>query len=152
MYVHWGMKTYPNITATSQVYSGQIGSVLYSQTGSSNYVCLPNDPEYDQHNQVEDDHRSPMYGAEYETAKSPVLTAFQDFDVPCSLCLGSGKTTLIIPARTSCYSGWTKEYQGYLMGAYHSYQGKEYICMVKHAEPIDSSGADLNGALIYNVE
>ncbi|KAH3792984.1 hypothetical protein DPMN_146486 [Dreissena polymorpha] len=155
-YVHWGMNTCPNVTATTMVYSGQAAGGHHLHTGSGEYICLPNDPEYDKYNQNNDENRSLMYGAEYEThapiTNPPALSDLHDHDVPCSVCLARGKTTLMIPGRTSCYSGWTKEYQGYLMGEYHSYQGKGYVCMDKNAEALNGTDADLNGALLYFVE
>ncbi|KAH3825723.1 hypothetical protein DPMN_127604 [Dreissena polymorpha] len=152
-YVHWGMKTCPNVTTTTMVYSGQAAGGHYQHTGSGEYICLPNDPEYDRYNQINDDYRSLMYGAEYETGHNPpALGDLYENDVPCSVCFARGKTTLMIPVRTSCYNGWTKEYQGYLMGEYHGSQGKGYVRMDKNAEALHSSYANLNGALFFNVE
>ncbi|KAH3825845.1 short-chain collagen C4-like [Dreissena polymorpha] len=152
-YVHWGKKTCPNVTGTTQVYTGQAAGGHSSHAGSGEYICLPSDPEYDQYNSVADTSRSLMYGAEYEIhSNPPAFNNLNQNDVACSVCLAGGKSTLMIPGRTSCYSGWTKEYQGYLMGEHYTHQGKGYVCMDKNAEPLHSSFADLNGALFYLVE
>ncbi|KAH3825721.1 hypothetical protein DPMN_127602 [Dreissena polymorpha] len=58
----------------------------------------------------------------------------------------------MIHGRTSCYSGWVKEYQCYLMGAHYTHHGKGYVCMDTNAEALHDSYADLNGALFYPVE
>ncbi|KAH3845135.1 hypothetical protein DPMN_087408 [Dreissena polymorpha] len=146
------MRTCPNVTGTTQVYTGQAAGGHYTHPGSGEYICLPSDPEYDQYNDVSDPTRSLMYGAEYETQSNPAFSNLHQNDVPCAVCLARGKTTLMIPGRTTCYSGWSKEYQGYLMGELHSHHGKGYVCMDKYAEPLHSSVADLNGALFYMVE
>ncbi|KAH3754477.1 hypothetical protein DPMN_189152 [Dreissena polymorpha] len=151
-YVHWGMKTCPNVTATSVIFSGQVGGGHFTHTGAGEYVCLPNDPSYDQYSDAADNDRSWMYGTEYETGTCPVLTNLLDFEVPCAVCLARRKTTLMIAGRTSCYSGWTMEYQGYLMGSYYKYNNKGYICLNKHAESFDSSSGNENGAVIYMTE
>ncbi|KAH3825835.1 hypothetical protein DPMN_127718 [Dreissena polymorpha] len=152
-YIHWGMKTCPSVTATTMVYSGQAAGVHFTHSGSGEYICLPNDPEYDNYNKIHDNERSLMYGAEYEAKpNAPAFGDLNEYDVPCSVCLAHGKTTLMIPGRTSCYNGWTKEYQGYLMGEYHGFHGKGYVCMDKNAEALHSSYTNLNGALFYFVE
>ncbi|KAH3773687.1 short-chain collagen C4-like [Dreissena polymorpha] len=154
-YVHWGMKTCPNVTDTTLIYSGQAGGGRYDHPGSGEYVCLPNDPSYDQYNTDLDNARSWMYGAEYETYDVPIPPIFStlaNFDVPCAVCLARRKTSLMIPGRTSCYAGWTKEYQGYLMAEYYNYQGKGYVCMDKLAEGFDSLSGNENGALFHATE
>ncbi|KAH3825840.1 uncharacterized protein LOC127881967 [Dreissena polymorpha] len=150
-YVNWGMQTCPNVTGTTQVYTGQVAGGHYSHAGSGEYICLPNDPEYDQYNDTIDEWRSSLYGAEYETDFIN-FKALYNHDVPCSVCLSKGKTTLMIPGRISCYTGWIKEYQGYLMGEYYKSNGKGYVCMNKEAESMPSSNAGMNGALFYPVE
>ncbi|KAH3825843.1 uncharacterized protein LOC127881968 [Dreissena polymorpha] len=152
-YVHWGMKTCPNVTATTTLYSGQAAGSHYTHSGSGEYICLPNDPVYGAYNQISSSTRSMMYGAEYETYdNAPALTNLLNHDVPCSVCLARGKTTVMIPGRTSCYSGWTKEYEGYLMGAHYQHQGNGYVCMARSPESLAGSYADMNGALFYFVE
>ncbi|KAH3733672.1 hypothetical protein DPMN_040121 [Dreissena polymorpha] len=56
-YVHWGMKTCPNVTATSLIFSGQVAG-LYTNRGAGEYICLPNDPSYDQYSDAADEYRS----------------------------------------------------------------------------------------------
>ena len=64
--------------------------------------------------------------------------------VELSFCFISGKQT--------CYSGWKAEYTGFLMTSYigHS-NNKDYVCVDKTAEPIDSDTSSKNGALLYAV-
>ena len=58
-------------------------------------------------------------------------------------CITSGKQT--------CYSGWKFEYTGFPMTQYKSYGNKDYVCVDKTAEPIDTDTSDKNGALFYGV-
>ena len=153
-YIRWGKKTCPNITTTSQVYSGQAAGGHYQHTGSAEYICLPIDPEYDTP-EVEDKEqqgRSLICGAEYETNSGTLFGTLHDRDVPCSLCYTRGKTTVMLPARTSCYSGWTLEYRGFLMSSEANQPGKNYVCVDKDPEEIDGSNENKNGALLYLVE
>ena len=56
-----------------------------------------------------------------------------------------------ISGKQTCYSGWKAEYTGFLMTEYKNYNNKDYVCMDKDAEPIDSDTSDKNGALFYGV-
>ena len=61
-----------------------------------------------------------------------------------SFCFVSGKQT--------CYSGWRAEYTGFLMTEHMSHpNNKDYACMDKDAEPIDSDTSNKDGALFYPV-
>ena len=51
---------------------------------------------------------------------------------------------LMIPARTSCPSSWTREYKGYLMTEQHNHaSNKVYKCVDENPESIDGSGVVL---------
>ena len=61
----------------------------------------------------------------------------------------------MIPARTSCPTGWTTEYYGYLMsqGSYWDNRHRtSFECIDKDQESLPGSQADTNGALFYHVE
>ncbi|KAH3825713.1 hypothetical protein DPMN_127594 [Dreissena polymorpha] len=150
-YIRWGRKACPNITTTSLVYTGQAASGHYGQPGSAEYLCLPNDPQFYDVESAEQGARSLIYGSEYETPTT-AFTTLNSMEVPCALCLSRGKTTIMIPARTSCYSGWTLECRGYLMSSEASQPGKNYVCMDINAEALDASHGNLDQALFYLVE
>ena len=57
-------------------------------------------------------------------------------------CLISGKQT--------CYSGWKAEYTGFLMTEHKSHNNKEYACVDKDAEPIDSDTSNTDGAVFWS--
>ena len=61
-------------------------------------------------------------------------------------------TFCFISGKQTCYSGWKAEYTGFLMTEHMSHpSNKDYACMDKDAEPIDSDTSDKNGALFYPV-
>lgn len=57
----------------------------------------------------------------------------------------------IITGKQTSYSGCKAEYAGYLMTEYTGHSNKDYICVDKDAEPIDSDKSDKNGALLHAV-
>eukprot|EP00058_Branchiostoma_floridae_P013337 XP_002598825.1 hypothetical protein BRAFLDRAFT_74498 [Branchiostoma floridae] len=97
-----------------------------------------------------------MYGAEYQlsTANSPFQGAsLLDHDVPCAVChVASRGSKLMIPARLSCPSGWTREYKGYLMTAGYTQYRSEFVCMDGEPETRPGGHGNHNGALFYLVE
>ena len=56
-----------------------------------------------------------------------------------------------ISSKQKCYSGWKAEYMGFLMTEYKNYNSKDYVCIDKDAEPIDSDTSSKNGALFHGV-
>ena len=117
-------------------------------------LCLPYDPEYLQV-QPGEQGRAVIYSAEYETSGFPPLTQVYDHDIPCAVCRAARRgTMLMIPAKITCPTDWTEEYQGYLFTAHYGHGGaKDYVCIDENAEARpDSSPGDQNGALLYPVE
>ncbi|KAF6019084.1 hypothetical protein EB796_022581 [Bugula neritina] len=59
---------------------------------------------------------------------------------------------MMIPAKRSCPSGWTKEYEGYLMTAHNSHRHPTtYECVDQYPEYITGMSANTNGVLFYFV-
>ena len=90
-----------------------------------------------------------MYGAEY---RRPLFTS-HGHNVPCAVCYTSQRASkLMIPARITCYSSWTEEYEGYLMAPYYdSKSNVVYECVDKNAETVPGSYANTDGALFHHV-
>ena len=61
------------------------------------------------------------------------------------------KICYFILDKQTCYGGWKAEYTGFLMTEHKTHNNKEYACVDKDAEPIESDSTDLNGALFYAV-
>ncbi|XP_052761894.1 short-chain collagen C4-like [Mya arenaria] len=128
LYTRWGRRSCPG--TTEMVYEGFAGGGDHSHQGaSSNYICLPLDPIFDDRGRKARS-VSKVYGAEYETNSATFHTDLHNEDVPCVVCRVVGKSVVMIPARNACYSGWHKEYAGYLMSTHSSHPGnKELVCM-----------------------
>jgi hypothetical protein len=97
-----------------------------------------------------------MYGTEYEES---IFNQFpksnlHDNEAPCAVCyVKTRSANLMIPATYECPAGWTREYHGYLMTAYHRHAHPyEFICVDKDAEGVPGTSAHLHGARLYPVE
>ena len=126
----------------------------FNHSGSaSHYLCLPNDPEWDE-NEITADSAGYIYGTEYETNSSLSFKHLQNKEAPCTVCKADPRTVIMIQARTTCYRGWKMEYAGYVMVEYYSHSGnKDAICVDAPPEVISgSSTGNENGALLYYVK
>ncbi|XP_035685755.1 uncharacterized protein LOC118422342 [Branchiostoma floridae] len=156
VYIRWGRTTCPNDTETSLIYDGIAGGTFYTHRGGgANYVCLPKDPEWGVFTDGNQD-TAHMHGAEYELShgNSPFQGAsVHNHDVPCAVChVASRGSKLMIPARLSCPSGWTREYKGYVMTESLSHYRSEFVCMDGEPETRPGGHVNHNGALFYPVE
>ncbi|XP_033747809.1 uncharacterized protein LOC117332862, partial [Pecten maximus] len=142
-------------TLCSLVLLGSAGGSWYDHSGAAaDYLCLPPDPEWPQTTVVPDDYAARLYGAEYEShnSHSPFWSHSRDEDVPCAVCRSSFASTLMIPARTTCYTGWTKAYGGYLAAGGYPYKGaSEYACVDDHPQPTGAPHSNDNGRLFFGV-
>ena len=139
------------------LYSGvAAGSFLTERGGGSNYLCLPDVPEFLNTTSGIQELRTRLYGAEYETVDSPTpdLDSLKDHNVPCSACHTSARGDVImIPGRVTCPDSWTREYYGYLMAEYHNHHRNSFECVdVVNAETVPDSAVSHNGALFYFTE
>ena len=113
-YVRWGKSSCPDVTGTQLLYAGRTAGTFFNENGGgSNYLCMPETPQYTLSHKPGSQSHSEIHGTEYE---GPVRVGAQDHNVPCAVCSASTRVgMLMIPARTSCPTGWTREYYGYLM-------------------------------------
>ena len=59
----------------------------------------------------------------------------------------------MIPARTSCYPGWTLEYLGYLMSGHAGDIGaSDYYCIDASPDMVHGGSAKQGGHLLFFVE
>ena len=149
-YARWGKSSCPNITGTELVYSGRAGGTHYSHKGgAANYLCMPLDPEYTLPYQAGVRGHSYVYGTEYDAP----IQGTHNHNVPCAVCyVSTRETVLMIPAKTSCPTSWTREYYGYLTSDYYNHARSMYECVDKDQESLSGSHAGTNGALFYHVE
>ncbi|XP_048737978.2 uncharacterized protein LOC125652665 [Ostrea edulis] len=152
-YIRWGRKSCPALNGTSLLYSGFAASGFYdAKAASTNTLCLPHDPDtapvglpvYADYGRI--------YGSEYEFNFKNI--ALND-DVPCAVCYTTQAVSIMIPAKTSCPSSWTKQYAGFLTsGGYYSDQyGNEYLCVDGDPEYMTDGARrhNENGRLFYPV-
>uniref|UniRef100_A0A1X7TK51 Uncharacterized protein n=1 Tax=Amphimedon queenslandica TaxID=400682 RepID=A0A1X7TK51_AMPQE len=60
-----------------------------------------------------------MYGAEYQSYNKIFSFHNHDHGVPCAVCYQPFRgAQLMIPGKMYCPSGWSFEYNGYLMAEY----------------------------------
>ncbi|KAJ8028414.1 Short-chain collagen C4 [Holothuria leucospilota] len=155
IYTRWGHSSCP---CTSElVYTGIAGGSFYTHKGSgSNYLCLPEEPIYDETESSAHGERGRVYGGEYQT-RSDTLSPFRNLyqhDVPCAVCKATNRPSLLmIPARNVCPDEkWTKEYHGYLMSERSAHYRTEYVCVDSQPQAVPRTSDNNNGALFYLVE
>eukprot|EP00058_Branchiostoma_floridae_P004820 XP_002590308.1 hypothetical protein BRAFLDRAFT_76561 [Branchiostoma floridae] len=153
-----GQKGYRGYTgSTGPRGPGYAGGTSYSHPGGgTNYQCLPTDPQWGRYQAGHQRWRAYLYGAEYELESNGVpfgSASLDDDDVPCAVCyVPTRGSKLMIPARNTCYSGWTREYRGYLMAEDHTVHAKEFVCVDESPETVAGGHADHIGAGLYPVE
>ncbi|XP_060580945.1 uncharacterized protein LOC132737625 [Ruditapes philippinarum] len=157
-YVRWGRSSCP--ADNELVYKGYGAGSDYRVTGgAANWLCLSEQPQWGYY---EDNIASgaQIYGAEYEFSdfhynggSKYFKQNLNDEDAPCSFCRSPRSSVAMFPGRLECFSGWTKEYSGYLVsGAHHHTSASEYICLDSDAEMLAGGVANTDGRVIYLVE
>ena len=139
------------------VYSGRMGSSHHLHNGGGgNFLCMPEeDPEYLSYTPGIGTY-SYVFGTEIYSpgAGSPLYSAHND-DVPCSLCYTPSRTTTaMIPAKTTCPTGWRKEYAGYIMTSYMGVGRSRttFECIDQNAEAIPGTTGRYRGSILHYVE
>ena len=115
-YVCWGSSTCPSVPGTTLVYTGTVGGSHHRQRGgAANHLCMPPDPDYSLN--VQSGFQDPgayLYGNGYQKPYSG--SRRMDTNIPCAVCfVATQASVLMIPAKTTCPTGWTMQYNGYLM-------------------------------------
>ena len=156
-YIRWGRSNCPGDSEV--VYSGFAGGSYYNhQGGASSMVCLPKDPIWKNHDSRLQD-GGLMYGVEYDdrygSDRESIITGKNHYekDVPCVVCEVPRSVMIMIPGRSECYPGWTRQYWGYLMSGHYKLPGaNDYYCVDADQEATFGRGANDNGYLLYFVE
>ena len=109
-YVRWGKSSCPSGTETQLIYAERAAGTFYTkQGGASNYLCMPDTPQYTLSYTPGIQKYSKIHGTEYE---HPVHGT-RNHNVPCAVCYASTREAVfMLPA------GWTREHYGYLMSAH----------------------------------
>ena len=159
MYTRWGRTTCPTTSGTQLLYAGRAaGSLWNDRGGGANYLCVPEQPQYLSYTSGTQSGRAYLYGAEYETGGSHSgdngpFHSVAEHNVPCAVCYTSTRGTVVmIPARYTCPSSWTREYYGYLMANFWAHQRTMFECVDRFPQTVPGSIADRDGASFYHTE
>ena len=157
-YIRWGRTRCPS--NSNVVYSGYAGGSLFKDQGAAaSMVCLPKDPDWKRHdNRLQNG--GLMYGAEYDDGyaapgRESIITGKHHYerDVPCIVCEAQRTLMIMIPGKSECYPGWTREYWGYLMSGNWDFSGaSDYYCVDAEHESIYGRGRNDDGYLLFFVE
>ncbi len=153
-FIIWGNKKCPKSKKMERLYYGVVAGTYYNNKGgSAEYLCLPDEPEYASKRAIGNTltHVSRLYGTEYEFP----INGVHDHGAPCALCYDADDNTqVMMPAMTSCPSGWTRDYVGFLMGPgnWGDRSPKDYICVDEAQKSSRGSYGNQNGALLYHVK
>ena len=158
LYTRWGKSSCPDTPETELLYSGKAGGTFYNEGGGgANYLCMPDDPEYDPSLKYASgiQNHARVYGAEYEDP----LQGTDDHNVPCAVCYVPTRSSVVmIPAKSTCPFSWTKEYYGYLMTGYKGAASNDnrgrtmFECVDKDQESLPGSAGNENGVQFYHIE
>lgn len=128
------------------------GGLFNAKGSATTTLCLPHDPDAAPAGVPFSSHYGVLYGSEYEFGFKNI--AYND-DVPCAVCFNSQAASNMIPAKSSCPSSWTKQYDGFLTsgGSYSDHYGAEYLCLDENPEYMTDGARqhDENGRLFYPV-
>ncbi|XP_035686326.1 short-chain collagen C4-like [Branchiostoma floridae] len=155
VYIRWAKKTCPSGATT--VYSGVAGGAYWNHPGSgTNYQCLPTNPQWRRYQDGIQGWKAFIYGSEYELNTNVPFgsTSLHNHNIPCAVCyVPTRGSKLMIPARYTCPTAWTEEYDGYLMAGKFDHAGaKQYVCVDEQPDTVQGGHANQAGALFYSVE
>jgi len=136
----------------------------YKGGGGSNFLCLPEDPQWKAYVDGRQSAVGTISGVENKLRNHgghPVFSEsnnggnpLDNYPAPCAVCYVVGRSTiLMVPARTQCPDGWTTEYAGYLVSEKQSSSRKRssYICW-DEAPEVTVGLRDQDQAEIFPVE
>ena len=144
------------------------GPQCHTGGGGSNFLCLPEDPQYGPYSQFSPTPASQIFGVQYAELDPAISTenngnqTLYNGDAVCAICCASKgrSTSIMIPARLQCPTGWTKEYSGYLVAecgnCADNRHRSSYVCLDDAPEVrFGGTAADNNwqwlGGAIYTV-
>ncbi|XP_052777892.1 uncharacterized protein LOC128215225 [Mya arenaria] len=159
IYTRWGRTVCP-ANGTMLIYNGFAAGNSLNAHGPADFMCLSADPVWAKYDDSSQGASSMVYGTEYEFSyqfsdggAKLFGQNLQDHDAPCAVCLSSRSLSLMIPGRSECYPGWTKEYAGYIVsGAPSQISPTNYICLDQNAETERGDARNDNGKVVYLVE
>lgn len=147
-FTRWGASSCPSSTTT--IYSHRAAGAHYQHSGGGiGFLCLHPTPQW-LHSTTTDSSSAQLYQVEYETSPWSWMASLQNYEMACAVCgtSTSSNQTVTISGRTSCPSGFTMNYNGYLAGSYYTHYRAETFCL--DASPVRvGTSSNENGALVY---
>ncbi|PVD25300.1 hypothetical protein C0Q70_15800 [Pomacea canaliculata] len=109
---------------------GVIAGSHYTHDGASSALCLPLYPVFQNYSEVSE--VTWISGAEYKVSNHPS----NNLNPSCAVCRAARAATIMVPATSSCYTGWTLEYTGIRMAELYGHKvATEFICADSALEP-----------------
>lgn len=127
--------------------SGVIAGSHYTHDGASSALCLPLYHVFQNYSEVSE--VTWISGAEYKVSNHPS----NNLDPSCAVCRAARAATIMVPATSSCYTGWTLEYTGILMAGLYAHKvATEFICADSALEWLaGTSHSKEIGKMLYSV-
>ena len=150
-YTRWGKSSCPSSTGAQLVYAGRTGGTNWNiRGGAAEKICLPEDPEYAAETSgISVPYYSIVQGVEYQLFSGPNANV-TEHNAPCAVCyVPTRATTIMVPAKTSCPSSWTREYYGYLMTEYDNFYRSSYNCLDNSLDVVAGTEDTESPALFY---
>ena len=146
------------------LFKGRVAGPNHSKGGSTaNFLCLHNEPQWGTVFAGHQDSTGSIWGASYGIISNNKVFSYANNGgnplkmkpATCAVCDVPGRTrSIMIPARTECPSGWTKEYSGYLAGestgsstVNNTKKRSTAICVDEAPEATTGSSASWNSIL-----
>ncbi|XP_023930272.1 short-chain collagen C4 isoform X8 [Lingula anatina] len=159
VYIRWGRTTCS--THSKLLYKGIASGTDDLKTGGgSNYLCLPQTPEWGKYQDGGQGTGSFIHGVQYERIYSNIFSTtntgghnLPNQDAPCAVCYTQTRPShVMIPAKKTCPAGWTTEYNGYLVSAFNTHQRTEFVCLDEGPEVVAGGHEDKIAASFYTAE
>ncbi len=149
VYTRWGKTTCRD--GANLVYAGVMaGSNHLNSGGGTTRLCMPNNPDYTLSFISGVQSYSPLYNVEYQNT-----IRNHAHDIPCAVCVVPTKDlVLMVPGKSSCPAGFTREYYGYLMSerAHTAHKRSTFECVDKDLESVPGSSQQKGYAWFGHVE
>ena len=151
-YIRWGRDDCPS--GTGVAYAGRAAGTKWNSTGGTNeYLCLPNNPRY---RTTRTHAYGSIYGVEYRYTAMFSYPRPRYFDnVPCVVCYVPTRSAMFIQqASYECPTGWTREYEGYLMGDdtyMNRISPRSTICVDRYPEAVPGTTSLPIPAVLYPI-
>ena len=145
-YIRWGRTDCPS--GVVKLYNGRAaGSPARYRGGTSDYLCLPDNPSHWSTYQATS--VGYLEGVEYEEWRSSRRRLGEN--MPCAVCYVPTRSALFVQQGSySCPSGWNREYHGYVMSEYLHFRRTSTICVDSYPQAVPGTSTNaIHGGHAY---